>query len=386
MREREEKDREGVKAPATGEGLSFLQGIDWGKWAAVTVTVAGALVAIYLLFDVVFTVMLPFFIAFLLAALTHPLAKRVAARTRLPLGAVAVTLTLLALVLVGLLCYVAVSGAISELKRFLALAADENSELSMRFAQFFDTVRGLFQKLPQGLSRFFAFATDIVGDPQVFFKEQLARLVGRLGEALPTFVAALLRALPRLLFFLLITVIACFYFSIEYGKVTVFLGGLMPRRLRGRMPEVGRRLRAMLGKYAAAYGLLFLITFGELLLGLWLIGADYVLLPALFIAFLDLLPIFGVGAALIPWGIFALAVRNTALGVGLLVLYLVITVVRQIVEPHIVGKSLGLHPIPMLIGLYAGLSLFGIAGAIAGPLLLLAGKLIVTNLKSTKQP
>lgn len=358
------------------------QGIDWGKWAAVTVCVAGALFLLYLLFDVVLAILLPFFLAFLLAAITHPLARRLAARTRAPLRVAAVVLTLFALLVLGLLCYLLVSIAVRELGRFVALAADESSALYGRISQFFDTVKGLFDRLPQGFSRIFSFATDIIGDPEEFFNAQLKSFVGRLGEALPAFVAGALRALPRMLFFLLVTLIACFYFSLEYEQVTGFLLKLFPRKWGGNLPEISARLRRTAGKYLAAYGLLFLITFGELLVGLFLIGADYVLLPALLIALLDLLPVVGVGAALVPWGIFALVVRNTGLGVGLLILYLVITVVRQIVEPHVVGRSLGLHPIPMLIGLYAGLTLFGIVGALVGPLLLLLAKLLWTNLKA----
>ena len=388
MQEMDENRGREIKKEANGDsgmrgGEAFAgKHPDFGKWAAVTVCVAGVLFLLYLLFDVVFTVLLPFLLAFLLAALTHPLARRLSARMRLPLGVVSVTLTFLSLFLLGALCYLLFSTAVTELGRLVALLGDENSELYARITQFFDTVKGLFTKLPQGLSRLFSFATDIIGDPQAFFYAQLQGFVARLGEALPTFVAGVLRALPRVLFFLLITVIACFYFSLEYTNITGFFAGLLPREVGARLPGIGKRLRATAGKYVAAYGLLFFITFGELLVGLFLVGADYVLLPALIIAFLDLLPILGVGVALIPWGVFALVIRNTGLGVGLLVLYLVITVVRQVVEPHIVGKSLGLHPIPMLIGLYAGLTLFGIAGALLGPLLLLAGKLLWTNLKS----
>ena len=379
--DREHNEKNGAGAWRITDALCG-KGPDWGKWAAVTVCVAGALFLLYLFFDVVLAVLLPFLLALLLAALTHPLARRLAARTRLPLGAMAVTLTLLSLFALGALCYLLVSSAVTELGRFLALASDEGSALYGRISQFFDTVKGLSMRLPQGFSRLFSFATDLIGDPQTFFNEQLRHFVGRLGEALPAFVAGILRALPRVLFFLLVTLIACFYFSLEYERVTGFLAGLLPRRWGGELPALGRRLRRTAGKYLAAYGLLFLITFGELLVGLFLVRAEYVLLPALLIALLDLLPIIGVGAALVPWGVFALFVRNTRLGIGLLVLYLVITVVRQLIEPHIVGKSLGLHPIPMLIGLYAGLTLFGIVGALVGPLLLLLFKLVWSNLKN----
>jgi len=83
--------------------------------------------------------------------------------------------------------------------------------------------------------------------------------------------------------------------------------------------------------------------------------------------------------ALLPWALFSLLTGNTALGIGLAVLYAVITVIRQVIEPHIVGKSLGLHPILMLVALYAGLKIFGLIGVFAGPALALGVKVFFSR-------
>ena len=120
-----------------------------------------------------------------------------------------------------------------------------------------------------------------------------------------------------------------------------------------------------------------MITLFELCIGFLLLRVEYVFLLALLVALLDFLPIFGVGTVLLPWGIFSLLVGNTALGVGLLVLYVVITVLRQAIEPHFVGKSLGLHPILMLVAIYAGIKLLGIVGFLAGPLLAIIIKAVL---------
>lgn len=76
----------------------------------------------------------------------------------------------------------------------------------------------------------------------------------------------------------------------------------------------------------------------------------------------------GVGLVLFPFGIFELCTGQVLRGVGLLLLYAVITVVRQVVEPRWVGKSLGVHPLLLLFGIYAGLRIFGVAGLLVGPL------------------
>ena len=92
-----------------------------------------------------------------------------------------------------------------------------------------------------------------------------------------------------------------------------------------------------------------------------------VFLPALLISLFDLLPLLGVGTILIPWGLLALLSGNTVLGSGLLVLCGIVLLVRQLLEPKILGESLGLHPLLTLLAVYAGLRLGGVWGMIAAP-------------------
>ena len=129
-------------------------------------------------------------------------------------------------------------------------------------------------------------------------------------------------------------------------------------------------------RYLRAYFWLFLLTLGELLVGFFLLGIRYAFLLALLTAFLDILPVLGVGVILVPFAVFLLAVGQTGRGIGLLILYAVITVVRQVAEPHLVGKSLGLHPILMLLSLYVGLGVFGVAGFLLGPAIALIAKAV----------
>ena len=97
---------------------------------------------------------------------------------------------------------------------------------------------------------------------------------------------------------------------------------------------------------------------------------------ALLGAALDILPVLGVGTLLVPWAILALVTGSAGRGVGLLILYALMSIVRQIAEPHLVGKSLGLHPLLMLIAFYVGLKLFGFAGIFLGPVLAVLIKVV----------
>ena len=91
---------------------------------------------------------------------------------------------------------------------------------------------------------------------------------------------------------------------------------------------------------------------------------------ALIVAALDILPIIGVGTVLVPWSVFEIARGNVAVGVGLIILFLVNEVIRQFSEPKIVGKSLNIHPLLTLLLLYLGYSLFGISGLILIPVII----------------
>ncbi len=345
----------------------------WKNAAAIVITVAGAILAFYLVFNLMAGILLPFLLAFGVAAIVHPFARRFAARTRLPERVVAVAFTLCFLILVGAFLYLLLVGVFGELQSAAENAFSNEGGFSAGIERALRFLRGVFERL----SRFSIFSRLFGedGDPTRFIEEQLRGWLSAFGEALPALAARLLRALPGIIFFLVVVVISCFYFAAEYENVTGCLLSLLPKRLVDRAPRIFGRVRGVLLKCLRAYFLLFLITFLELVIGLAVLRVRYVLFPAFLIAMLDILPIFGVGAALIPWALFCLLVGDVARGVGLLVVWGIITVVRQVIEPHFVGKSLGLHPLLMLAAFYAGISIFGVAGVFAGPLLAVLLKL-----------
>jgi predicted PurR-regulated permease PerM len=114
--------------------------------------------------------------------------------------------------------------------------------------------------------------------------------------------------------------------------------------------------------------LIFCITFAELFVGFLILGVNYSFVLAFLISIIDFLPVFGTGVILLPWGIVLLLMKNYFLGIGILLLLTIMAVVRQVIEPKIVGKSLGVHPILSLVTLYVGFQLFGIVGMIFLPI------------------
>ena len=351
---------------------------DWYRAAAISVTIFGVIAALYLIGRYALTLFCPFLIAFVLALLTRPVVLWLSRRTNCPKGVLAALVTLLTLVLLGILLYLLCSRLLIELQKLFVFLIEDSAEPNGQIARFIGVVKGFFQRIPfvEKLQQS-DFLRYFVGDTDAFVSEQLQTVISRFSERVTGALGALLRSMPSLLLFLLVTVISCFYFAIEFEAVCRALTHLVPRRFADRVPALRSRAAEAARRYFRAYFLLFLLTFAQLTVGLIILRVDYVFLIAFLTAVLDILPVLGVGTVLVPFALFSFAMGNLTRGVGLLILYGVMTVVRQIAEPHLVGKSLGLHPIMMLVSFYAGFKLFGVAGVFLGPALALLIKALL---------
>ena len=211
---------------------------------------------------------------------------------------------------------------------------------------------------------------------EIAFGQMISTLISNLATAVTSWVAFL----PKGLFFLLICVISVVYFAIDLEKINSWAVSLIPKKLMPTLSGLRTKLFCTCAKYLRSYLLLMLITFGVMLSGMLLLGVNDAVVLAIIVSVLDILPIIGVGTVLIPWSIFEFISGNNALGVGILVLFIVNTVIRQFAEPKILGKNLDMHPILTLIMLYAGYALFGIVGLLLVPIMsILLGVLINKN-------
>lgn len=349
--------------------------IDWHFWACVAIALAGGALFLYVLFRFALFLFLPFLLALALALCTRPLVRWLAQKTGRSKRFCAVAVTLFLLLLTGALSYLLCHRLLLEIQRLLAFLAKDSADPNGKIA-------GLVVFFRQGLSRLpflshlqrIEFIEELIGDPGEYLISRLGEVLSALAGRIAGGFASLLRRLPGVLLFLLVSVISCFYFAVEYERVRDVILQMLPVRLRARLPRWRKRITGALKRCIRAYFLLFLLTFVELSLGFFLLRVEYPFLIALLGAVLDILPVLGVGALLLPWGLLALATGATLRGVGLLILYAVMSVVRQVAEPHLVGKSLGLHPILMLIAFYVGLALFGFSGIFIGPVLAVLAK------------
>lgn len=195
-------------------------------------------------------------------------------------------------------------------------------------------------------------------------------------------VYSVVKNIPSILIGVVIGVIAWILFTKDYKKVVKFIKLQLPDKHKNLLSETKKIFSSTILKMCRAYGLIMFITFCENFLGLTilnLIGVmknSYVFVIAICIAVFDILPVAGSGGILIPWSLIALVSGNVGQCVGLLILYAVITVIRQYIEPKIVGDSLGVNPLVTLAGLYFGLKLFGFMGMFIVPICVMTLKAI----------
>lgn len=204
------------------------------------------------------------------------------------------------------------------------------------------------------------------------FEDNIGTIVGTISSWLTKLFMSMLnvvKSLPELFIFMIVSVVSTFFMSRDRDKIAAFIYRQFPPKWDDRLRVLKSNLFvAFIGFIKAQLTLIF-ITFLELLVGYTLLGIDYAFFFAMFTAIVDALPILGIGTVLIPISVVYLVMGNMQRAFGFLLLYAIITIVRQFLEPRIMGSKLGIHPLVMLMAIYIGLKIFGVFGLILGPII-----------------
>ncbi len=357
-------------------------GIDWQRGAAAVICLAAAIGVVWLLFRYALGIALPFLLAWLLAQLIKPLVGKLCNGRRLPRGPVAGVLVVL---LAGGTVYLAIRGiqrGIDELGRLIAELAADTDGLVSAIGHALERVNSLSAHIPflrnfedtPGYADFCARLDGLV-------ETGISRLVENLSARLPDAAMAVAGWLPSALLFVVVMLLSCYYFSADDGHMAASIRQgvlrILPPSWQDALPPLGRRIRRLGRQYFRAYLLLGLLTFLEMFIGLALLRIPYAFILAWVIALVDFLPLLGTGAVLLPWAAVCALMGQAGTAIGLLVLYGVSAIIRQVLEPKLVGRGLGLHPLLSLISMYAGLELFGFAGLLLAPLLVAVVRSVV---------
>ena len=217
--------------------------------------------------------------------------------------------------------------------------------------------------------------TDFSIDFDVLINQLLNLATGLLQGALDG--GGFFTAIPHAVLRVVLAIISAFFFIKDKELIKQSIASLLPKKLvaRARVVRDGV-LRALVGY---AKGQLIVMSYVSTIcaVGLTIIGSPYSLFIGLGIAVFDLIPVLGAGGILLPWAVYSFLSGSVGFGIGLLVIYGIIFLARQILEPKIVGKQIGLHPLVLLISVYVGITTMGPVGILAGPLITLTVKIIM---------
>jgi sporulation integral membrane protein YtvI len=328
--------------------------------------IVSLLIGLLLLYGL-FTVGLPFLIALILAILLEPLVRslvQVAKMNRV--SAVIIVFLLFTFLLLSIMYLIGVKVAVEVID--LSRSFPKYIEMiSFNVENFIERQQLFYESLPAEQ------AEQIQRSIEQGIQTGLQSLNKLLGFTATLFVN-LAQFIPMFLIFLIVFFLALFLFSYHLPSLRNDFLGMFDTKSRDKVASVLDNLKKALVGFIFAQVFISLLTYIVTLVGLMVLGAPYPLAIALLIIVVDILPILGTGAVIIPWSGYQLFMGNYYLGIGLVVLWIFITIFRRIIEPKILGHSIGISALSALISMYVGFILIGVTGLFMGPVMIIIYK------------
>lgn len=325
------------------------------------------IVTVHWIFPILFKIMVtipvvlaPFIIALLLAIIIDPLVNWLQKHLRLHRGWSVLLSLLLVIGGIGGVLVAILSQVARQLAGLYELANANSANIVFNFTKMLNDLQLAYLRL------------NLPPDLQQSFVNSLSVVVTKVEHLLSGAASGLVDVLinlPQVLIFMLIVAIATFFIAYDWPTLRHKVLALIPSRQKSQASFLFNDLIHTFVGFLKAEATLVSITALWYVVGLKVLGNDYALTIGLIVGLFDILPVLGPGAIIIPWLIWEFIVGNIKMGIGLLVVYALASVVRQLLEPRILGNNIGLHPLVTLLSLYVGLQLGGVVGMIAAPVL-----------------
>ena len=300
---------------------------------------------------------MPFVIGWIIALIASPVVRFFEEKLRIRRKGASVIVIVAVLAAVILLVYAVVSKLIQEGIGFINELPTLWESVMAELNQVAVNLEGVYNRLP----------ADMQGTLNNIGQEIGSYFSDRMEDAgTPTFEAVgnVARQLPEIFLGVIMCILSAYFFVADKSYMSDMAQKYVPDSVRYRFDLVRRSLRNAVGGYFRAQLKIEFWVYILLVIGLLALHVRYALLVALGIAFLDLLPVFGTGTIMIPWAIVEILSKNYKMAVGLLIIWCVGQLVRQMIQPKIVGDSMGMDAIPTLFLLFIGYKAAGVLGMI----------------------
>ncbi len=318
------------------------------------------LLIIYIFLNYVGSLFLPFIIGYILCIILYPLFKILNNKYKIP-KPISSILCIGILILLVIFIGVGIVGQIvKEGKEFIKDLPYYIQSIKNTFDELNYKIQSLMKILPDGLEN------TIIG----FFENSSSILGELLGNGLKNTSIKVIKKVPNALMITIISIISCYLMLIDKENIQKFIVRQLPKKYANKFGIVKSGIGDAVFGYIKAQAIIMCLIATVCFLGLLLLDAPYALFIAVVIGIIDALPVFGSGFILWPWALYNVITGNYGLSIGLIIIYVVVLLTRQFVEPKILGKQIGIHPLATLMSIYIGLQVFGVFGFIIGPVIM----------------
>jgi sporulation integral membrane protein YtvI len=324
----------------------------------------GLLVATYIFMKFIVPYFTPFIIAIILAFIIDPFVN-ILEKWKVP-RSIAVIILLGILVIV--LSFLTINGIFRLTRELEDLAANIN-KYGQTVAEWLNT----------GIDRFEELTIQLPG----VVTEALNDRIKLTSQAIGGYVTDLLnmiRFLPNVFVVLIISIIATYFISKDKGAVFSSILQIVPEDWQKKAKAMKTEIAQATVGFIRAQLILMFISTVIAYIGLTILGIRYAILLALIIGLVDFVPSVGPGIIFFPWALYSVFVlKQTGMAVVFVIIYILILVVRQSLQPKLVGEGTGIHPLLALASIYLGIKLFGVVGMFIGPFVAIILKAIVVG-------
>jgi len=316
--------------------------------------------AVYLFFTLLFGLLAPFFFGLLIALIMEPVIRLMVNRFKWRRWVASIVSLLLFIIATGSLGVWIVSALIRQMTAFVTSAPEHVDEIVTRISEATVTwMARLEEVLPEALP---------LPDAQEVIVPAITSLFG--GEMLDQAINFAV-GVPNFLVGMVLALVSAYFFMADRWLIFNTVRKSCPPWLVGHMSQTRVGLSRAVGGYMRAQYILMAMVGIISIIGLLILRSPYPLLLGLLLAAVDFVPILGPAIILLPWALISLLLGDFHMAIGLGVIYGIITITRQVLQPKILGAQMGAHPLASLMSIFIGLRIFGLLGLIIGPSLLM---------------
>jgi sporulation integral membrane protein YtvI len=307
---------------------------------------------------------LPFLLGYVFSMLVNPLADLLQKKLKIPRGLSAVLVIVLIVGILGGILTFAIWKIVDEARMLYVQFPTIYENIQNSLHAFGEKWSVVYDNLPANIQQALAALGTSISD-------KAAEFINTKSLPVVDYAGSFAKALPSVFVGVIVFILSAYFMVTENKAVNETVHKMCTIKFSERLSIVKKELKKYLGGYLKAQGILMLISFAIMFVGLSILQIDYALLIALGIAIVDALPFFGSGLILWPWTVIAFLGGDIKLGVGLLIIYVAVMIMRRFAEPKLVSTGMGLHPILTLMSMYIGYKTLSIGGLILGPIILM---------------